>query len=152
MQSTFQQKLNAMKHVTIILLMLASQQVFAKKIDESKVPSSVKEAFRKNFAAAKSVKWELEEGNYEANFRNNDVKMAALFDPKGAWLETETRIAIAALPVSVADYVHKNYPGEKIKEAAKLKLANGSDNYEAEVKGQDLIFDANGKYIKTIKD
>jgi hypothetical protein len=56
------------------------------------------------------------------------------------------------LPASIADYVAKNYKGEKIKEAAKLKMANGDINYEAEVKGMDLIFDANGKFIKSVKD
>jgi hypothetical protein len=35
---------------------------------------------------------------------------------------------------------------------AKITKANGEVNYEAEVKGQDLIFDANGRFLKSIKE
>jgi hypothetical protein len=46
----------------------------------------------------------------------------------------------------------KNYPGTKVEEAAKIVKANGDINYEAEVHHKDVIFDANGKFIKEAKD
>lgn len=132
--------------------MFAGVYAFGQKIASSKVPSAVQSAFSKAFTGIADAKWEKEKGNYEANFKQNGQKMSALFDANGAWLETETDIAINTLPATVVDYVNKNYKGEKIKEAAKLKMANGDNNYEAEVKGTDLIFDANGKFIKKVKD
>lgn len=141
-----------MKKMIVIGLMLASMPAFAQKLDVSKVPASVMAAFNKNFSGINDAKWEKEKGNYEANFKQNGQKMSALFDANGGWLETETDIAINTLPAAVTEYIAKNYKGEKIKEAAKLKMANGDDNYEAEVKGLDLIFDAKGKFIKSVKD
>jgi hypothetical protein len=141
-----------MKKMILVGLVFAGVTAFGQKIDASKVPTAAQSAFSKNFPGVKDVKWEKEKGNYEANFKQNGQKMSALFDANGAWLETETDIAINTLPIAVTDYVAKNYKGEKIKEAAKLKMANGDNNYEAEVKGMDLIFDANGKFIKSVKD
>jgi hypothetical protein len=90
-----------MKRIFVICLILAGIPAFAQKIDASKVPASVKTAFSKNFPGVTSVKWEKEKGNYEANFKEHDQKMSALFDATG---------------------------------------------------GMDLIFDTNGKYIKSVKD
>jgi uncharacterized membrane protein YkoI len=141
-----------MKRIIVVGLMMASMSAFAQKIDASKVPASALATFNKSFPGTKDVKWEIENGNYEANFKQNGEKKSVLIDAKGGLVETETGIAVSALPASIADYVAKNYKGEKIKEAAKLKMANGDINYEAEVKGMDLIFDANGKFIKSVKD
>ena len=141
-----------MKRIIVVGLMMASISAFAQKIDASKVPASALATFNKNFPNSKDVKWEIEHGNYEANFKQNGQKTSALIDDKGGLLETETDIAVTSLPSGVAEYVAKNYKGEKIKEAAKLKMANGDTNFEAEVKGMDLIFDVNGKFIKSVKD
>ena len=141
-----------MKKMIVVGLMLVSIATFAQKIDGSKVPATAQATFSKNFPGIKDVKWEKEKGNYEANFKQDDQKMSAVFDANGGLLETETGIAISDLPAGVAEYVAKNYKGEKIKEAAKLKMANGDTNYEAAVKGKDLIFDAKGNFIKAVKD
>ena len=133
-------------------LMLVTIPVFAQKMDASKVPAPVKSTFSKNFPGITSVKWEKEKGNYEANFKQNEQKMSALIDANGSLLETETAIDASSLPSEALIYIGANYKGEKIKEAAKLKMANGDINYEAEVKGKDLIFDVRGNFIKSQKD
>ena len=140
-----------MNKLIVLLLVLIGVNCFAQKIDASKVPAAVQAAFSKQFPGIKEVKWEIEKGNYEANFKQKNDKMAALFEADGKWLETETGIEVSALPAGAKEYIAKNYKGDKIKEAAKLKMANGDENYEAEVKGMDLIFDASGKFIKKMK-
>jgi hypothetical protein len=52
------------------------------------------------------------------------------------------------LPKSVTPYVAVNYKGAQIKEAGRVTDAAGRTLYEAEIKGVDLIFDENGKFIK----
>lgn len=141
-----------MKKLFIICLIFVSLQAIAQKIDASKVPALVKSAFSKNFPKIMDIKWEKENGNYEANFKDNGKKMSATFDEKGAWMETESKIEISELPSGVSTYVEKNYHGQNIQGAAKLKMPGGTTNYEAEIKGKDLIFDANGKFIKESKD
>ncbi len=141
-----------MKKVFVIAALIAAIPAFAQKMDASKVPAPVKATFSKTFATVKDAKWEKENGNFEANFTQFGTKMSATFDANGAWLETENAIAVNALPPAAASYLATNYKGEKIKGAAKLKMANGETHYEAEVKGIDVLFDSNGKFIKTQKD
>jgi hypothetical protein len=60
-------------------------------------------------------------------------------------------IELNQLPKGVLDYVKKNYKDVSVKEAAKITDANGIVTYEAEIKGMDLLFDNNGKFIKEIR-
>lgn len=78
--------------------------------------------------------------------------MSAVIDKNGTIVETEADISITDLPKTVRDYMNKHYAGTKVKEAAKIVKANGEVNYEAEVNRKDVIFDANGKFIKEAKD
>ena len=50
------------------------------------------------------------------------------------------------------DYVKTNYKGQSVKEAAKITDGKATITYEAEIKGMDLLFDNNGKFIKEIKN
>lgn len=122
------------------------------KVKEKDVPAVVKEAFQKQFAGAKEVEWEKEEGKYEVEFEQNDQEMSAVFTADGMLEETEIEIKKEALPSAVLTYLNTNYRGEKIKEAAKITKANGEVNYEAEVKGKDLMFDANGNFLMEKKE
>ena len=78
--------------------------------------------------------------------------MSATFDATGKWLETETDIKVSELPKAVLDYVKTNYKGASIKEAAVISNPTSSKMYEAEVKGKDLLFDENGKFLKEEQD
>ncbi|PSL47910.1 putative PepSY-like beta-lactamase-inhibitor [Chitinophaga niastensis] len=140
-----------MKNYAIIGLVLISASAFAQKIDQSKVPAPAKAAFAKSFPAATGVKWELENKNYEAGFKENGKHISAVYDAKGTWMETETAIAVTALPKAAAEYVASHYKGAKIKETAEIKKANGDINYEAEVNGKDVIFDSKGNFLKEQK-
>ncbi len=122
--------------------------VQAQKIDASKVPSSVKTAFAKQYPGI-SVKWEKEDGKYEAGFKQNGNTMSALFEPSGKLEESEMDIKVTDLPAPVLAYIKAHYKGKSIREGAKITKADGTVNYEAEVDGKDIIFDANGKYIET---
>lgn len=139
-----------MKKLIVAVLMLSGITCFARNINISKVPEPVKYTFYKNFPEVKEAKWEMEHGKYEANFEKDGQNQSALFDENGKWLETETHLDPRLLPAKVVMYVKNNYDGHKIKEAAKLTMPNGETMYEAEVKCMDLMFDANGKFIKAI--
>lgn len=82
----------------------------------------------------------------------NKTEQSVLFDAQGNLLETEVEIKLTQLPKGVLEYVKANYKGQKVKEAAKISDAKGTLTYEAEIKGMDLLFDSNGKFIKEIKN
>lgn len=126
--------------------------VMAQKINSSKVPAVVKASFEKAYPGIKTVKWEKEKGDFEAGFKQGGNEMSAVFQSDGTQLESEMAIKSASLPATVIAYVKQNYKGAAIKEAAKITKANGEVNYEAEVKGKDLLFDNTGKFIKVAQD
>lgn len=112
------------------------------------VPAAVKATLAKLYPGAKGVKWEKEDGNYEAGLTHTGKELSLVIDAKGNLIETETAIAISALPASIREYVAKHHVGKKIKEAAEIVDAKGKKTYEAEVGGKDLIFDEKGQFIK----
>jgi len=142
-----------MKKLALVLAatMIASLS-FAQTLKEKAVPAAVKTAFQQKYPNAKETKWEKENSNFEAEFEINETDYSVLIDASGNILETEIEIDNNALPSNVRDYVSKNYSGQKIKEAAKITDAKGIVTYEAEIKGEDLLFDSNGNFIKEEKD
>ncbi len=118
----------------------------SEKID---VPAAVKTALAKKYPDAKKVTWEKEKGNYEANWGGkSNEDHSVMFTPSGTFIEMVEAIPVSSLPKSIAPYIAKNYKGAKIKEVGKVTDAAGAQTYEVEIKGKDLIFDFNGKYIK----
>ena len=111
------------------------------------VPAAVKKSFEKNFPGIAVKKWDKENDKYEANFIENGKTMSATFTADGALKETETDINIEDLPATVTSYIKSNYKNATIKEAAVI-VRGDSKMYEAEVKGKDLLFDEQGKFLK----
>ena len=120
----------------------------AQKLKSTDVPETVKASLQNKYPEAKELKWEKENGNYEAAFKEGKTEYSLLIDASGNIIETEVDISFGELPAAAKDYISKNYPGQKIKETAKIIDAKGIVTYEAEVKGEDLIFDNTGKYLK----
>ena len=141
---------------TTAVILIASTvgiTAMAQKINSTQVPAVVKTAFGKAYPDVKTVKWEKEKSDFEAGFKQGSNEMSAVFKADGTQLESELEIKTTDLPASVLSYVKQNYKGAAIKEAAKItKTTTGEVNYEAEVKGKDLLFDATGKFIKVAQD
>ena len=72
-------------------------------------------------------------------------------DAQGNSIETEVEIELTQLPKGILDYIKIHYAGKQGKEGAKITDAKGTVTYEVEIKGMDLIFDYNGKFIKELK-
>jgi hypothetical protein len=135
-----------------ILCLLAIAFVIISCSKKVAVPDVVKTKFASLYPDTKNVKWEKEDGKYEAGFKNNGHEMSALFDASGVMTESEEEIKLSDLPVVAVEYVKANYAGSAIKAAAKITKAGGEVNYEAELKGKDVIFDSAGTFIKEVKE
>ncbi|MBS1730615.1 MAG: PepSY-like domain-containing protein [Bacteroidetes bacterium] len=142
-----------MKKMSILsfIVGMISFSACAQKLNESQLPAKVKSAFDQKHPGV-NAKWDKENTNYEASFKMNKYDMSELYDVNGNLQETEIDIKVSELPTSIMNYIHKQYAGEKVKEAAKITKANGEIMYEAEVKGMDVLFDENGNFLKEIKD
>ncbi len=143
-----------MKRILFLLMSVTffSNCADAQKIKSTEVPAAVKSAFEKQYPDVKDVDWEKEDSNYEAEFEVSKIETSVVYDANGTLIETEVEIAVSALPQIAQDYVSKNYPKSKISEAAKITSASDTVTYEAEVGESDLIFDANGNFVKEVKE
>jgi hypothetical protein len=137
----------------IIVLFICSLcfSLYAQNLKETDVPSVVREKFSSLYPNITSYKWEKENGNYEAAFKENGTEISVIFDAKGTLIQTEVEIPITALPKGVSDYTEKNLPAKKISEASKITDTGGKISYEAEISGHDYLFDENGNFTgKTV--
>ena len=144
---------NNLKTVFLVFTLVFSVALFAQKETKGKVsvPSIVSESFQKEFPN-KKANWEMENGDYEVEFKLNGGEASAVYDKSGHRKELEIDIRHGELPLAAMDYLKKNYPSVKITEAAKITDDKNTLTYEAEIrknnKNYDVLFDASGKFIK----
>jgi hypothetical protein len=142
-----------MKKLTfLIITIIFSCLLQAQKLDASKVPDAVKKSFNNKYPGVENITWEKENGQYEASYKKDGQSRSAMFSPDGTFTESEIDIKVGDLPDAAAAYLRDHYKGMEIKEASKITRANGEINYEAAIKGKDVIFDDKGKFLKTVKD
>lgn len=140
-----------MKMLFLLLILFSTNVLIAQKVVDAQVPTAAKAAFSKAHATA-AGRWEREGANYEVNFKEGGKTMSCVITKDGTIQETETTIAINALPAAVKNYVAQHYKGAAIKEAAHLVKGDGATMYEAEVQGKDLLFNETGEFIKADKE
>lgn len=126
---------------------------YSQKINENKIPDTVKSSFYGKFPSAENVKWGKENKSvYEAEFKLNDTDMSANFSEVGEWLETETEIQVTSLPQSVTDAVNRDYKDAKITGASKIERPDNKIIYEADIKynhhKKEVLYDEQGNGVK----
>jgi len=141
-----------MKKAIVLLLFCASCATSAPlEGEEVNVPTAVKRSFEKTFPHAEHVAWIKEGADYEASFSQKKGAYSATFNLVGTLQATEKSIPDYALPNRALEYLRTHYAGAAIDEAAEITLADSTTNYEAEVKGMDVIFDDRGGFLKVVK-
>jgi len=134
----------------ILCLTATTISVSAQKVNESKVPVSVKETFTKAYPSTVG-KWIREDGNFEVSFDKDTKKMTLVIHQNGSLSQTEYAIRKDELPKGAIEYLDANYKGVKIVEMAHILKPSGEIQFEAEVKGKDILFDNNGKFLSKEK-
>jgi len=145
-----------MKNLILVALLTAlSLNAVAQKAENVKkvtVPQVVEQAFKKDFPTVKKVTWSAEVKDFEAEFNLDGIATSANYDKNGKLVELEKGIKTEQLPVAALNFIMKNYSTYKISEAAKITKDTKVVTYEAEItksgKSFDLIFDANGHFLK----
>ena len=122
-----------------VLLACITFFAHAQHVKHTDVPQAVKDALYQMYPDATVAEWEMEDGNYEAEFDHNNVETSVVITPAGVHVLTETEIAPAALPQGARNYLDTKLGGKKITEACKITSAGGTVSYEAEVDGKDYL-------------
>lgn len=137
--------------IFIITVLAITVSACGQKLKETQVPSQVKSSFQKLHPGV-NAKWEKENGNYEASFKQGGKEMSEVINSTGTIMETETAMPVSELPKAAFDYMAQHYKNAKIKDAAKIVNGKGEIMYEAALKEKDILFDANGKFLQETKD
>lgn len=143
--------------IAMALLCFAASTAFAQKINEDQVPATVVSNFKKQFAKAIKPKWEMEDADFEVNFKDNGSEYSAKYDKQGNWLETEQEIKSTEIPAIIKQGIEKEFPGFKTDEVEKVNYPDNKTVYEMEVeKGKEefeVQFSSDGKMLKKeVKD
>jgi hypothetical protein len=149
-----------MKNVFLAIAILFSASMFAQEKEgkmekevKMNVPAVVKTAFAKDFSG-KKAKWEMENDNFEAEFKMDGNNASAVYDKTGHKMEVEQDIKTKDLPASTLAYLKANYSKNKINEAAKITNDKNEVTYEAELseagKSFDVLFTEKGEFIKVV--
>jgi hypothetical protein len=89
-----------------------------------RVPTSVNESSHSKFKGVRKVEWKRKsDQNYEEEFKLKGVEVAAKFDQKGKWLETETTIE-SELTKDIRTTISTDHKDYKIIETQKVERAD----------------------------
>jgi hypothetical protein len=112
-------------------------------------PQNFPTGLSKLFPGVSNVDWDNEkDGTWEAEFVKNGIKTSVTFNNDGSLKEVEEKIELSQFPVPAQNYIKSNFPNKKMKDISKMTDSKGVVTYEAEVDDQDLIFDAQGNFLK----
>ena len=133
--------------ILLAAVLCLTLQLEAQSVKERDVPAAVTSRVSTLYPDAVKIKWEMEDGMYEASFMTGDMETSVLVSSQGMLVQTETVIEVAALPKEAAIYIMQNNPGNAIQEATKRTDVYGVVRYEAELKNMEYVFDASGKLL-----
>lgn len=89
-------------------------------LEESKVPSVVKNTLVSKFSYSGPVDWEKERGNYEAEFREDTLGYKALISPQGVLLRYKEPLALNELPSAVLQTLQSQYRDHGVEDLEKV--------------------------------
>lgn len=133
--------------ILLAAVLCLTLQLEAQSVKERDVPVAVTSRVSTLYPDAVKIKWEMEDGMYEASFMTGNMETSVLVSSQGMLVQTETEIEVAALPKEAAIYIMQNNPGNAIQEATKRTDVYGVVRYEAELKNMEYVFDASGKLL-----
>lgn len=141
-----------MKNITLIaMLLLFAGSMQAQRLEIREVPEAVMIAFRKANPGVGNPQWRKEKGCYQAKCMVNKTPRTFTYTKSGTPVVKDAKAAMEALPSAVREYLDKNHRGAVVDKVLRIINPKGTVNYAVEINGTDLIFDANGKYLKTQK-
>jgi hypothetical protein len=136
-----------MKVILVSIVFFVFAMMSCKPSDEKvNVPDAVRAKFATMYPKAEHAEWEMENGNYEASFKEEKMETSVVISPDGNVVETETSVDDAMLPQPIHEYVASQLGGKKISSAEKIVSTTGVVSYEVEVDETDYLFDASGQF------
>lgn len=143
---------------TLFLIALAmfwaTPSLFGQKLKQEDIPDDVIQTLDFEQSGAKVTQWVLEDGVYQATFKNSGVVGTIFIQQDGTFLETRYSVPKNSLPTAIIDYVETNYPLFVIKVSQTREAPSVSMYYHIEVRPDQvgaensiLTFDDMGRLL-----
>ena len=133
-----------------IILMIAMAglitQAKSQTVYQKDVPVIVVKTFTTSYPNVNDVDWSRDGNYYVAEYDVNETPMYVVYDMTGNYIQSKQKIKSSQLPISIMSYVKTNYKEDEIRRAYKLTDSNGVVSYKVKVKGDYLLFDADGNF------
>ncbi len=134
--------------ILIILAGLGSSLAIGQDLKKSEVPAAVTAKFASLYPNVTNEEWEKEDGNYEVEFETDNKETNVIIDASGNLVGSSAEVGPNDLPKAIIEYAGKNFPGKKLKEMTKMTDSKGIVTYEIQIHNDEMIFDANGNFVK----
>jgi hypothetical protein len=124
------------RNLTIIALFIS----FASFAQIRKIPTSVTEAFSRQYPRATDVSFRDQLTGYYVEFKLDSMKMTARYNNDADWKETDVETDYESLPLEVKDGFSKSkYATEwKVKESAIIQLPGNVKQYRVKIEKSEL--------------
>lgn len=138
-----------MQKITLLLLVITFYSCNQNLKEQRKVTQIIEEAFKNLHPTAAILKWNDEPPIWEAKYKDGLEKGAVSFNNKAEVVETELVISESQLPNAsvISDYIKVHYSNEKIQGCEKITKQDGTNTYEIQITGKELVFDNTGKFL-----
>jgi hypothetical protein len=139
-----------MKKLLLFLpLLLLAGFSSAQDVEAEDVPSVVKLKVKALYPGVdpEETDWSLENDRYTAALEVQDKDVEVVLSSKGVVLERSVETDPSELPKALTAYTDANYPGKSLEEAYRITGSKNLVTYEVMVDGQELVFDAEGKFL-----
>ncbi|NDK57183.1 PepSY-like domain-containing protein [Pontibacter fetidus] len=131
----------------------AGLAVNAQDVAPKDVPAAVTNAISQKYANAAKIDWEMNETNYEAEFKINRTEHTVLVDPAGTILMAKHDVDKKELPQAVNTAITQSYKGLKLDDVEVLEK-DGTTYYQVELNDKagdkKLVFTADGSAASNI--
>lgn len=128
--------------ITLATALFATNPLFAQKLKPDAVPDDVKQTMEFEYPNVKITSWELNGGNYVANFKEDNALGKCFINKEGKWLKTVYPVPKTELPSSITDYVKTNFANYEISVSQLQEMQDVRIHYYIEARPEGLGMEA----------
>lgn len=128
--------------ITLATALFATNPLFAQKLKPDAVPDDVKQTMEFEYPNVKITSWELNGGNYVANFKEDNAPGKCFINKEGKWLKTVYPVPKTELPSSITDYVKTNFANYEISVSQLQEMQDVRIHYYIEARPEGVGMEA----------
>ncbi len=140
------------KLILLFAVVFVAFQLEAQAVKQKDVPEIVIQQLESWYPGVSKVKWEMNDGMYQASFLMHNLKNEVVFSKEGAFSSAEAEMHLAELPEAVQAYLAEHFPNTTFEEIEMEMDAKGVVTYSVEAGDTEYIISADGKLLSQESD